>query len=164
MTPKDLNMISNIEEMINIGVNSFKVEGRMRSNYYVATVINTYRNMIDDYYDGKLITDPEWFYIWNGVYINPDYALDVDGTTVNGFANINGAYAYLTGETGHPDASGGILNFYGGELNPVATGKNPDKERAVEVKECITVFAPDNGTPPEFLDKEDLAWTYTPGW
>ena len=47
MTPKDLNMISNIEEMIKIGVNSFKVEGRMRSVYYIATVINVYRHLID---------------------------------------------------------------------------------------------------------------------
>ena len=47
MTPKDLNMISNIEEMIEIGVNSFKVEGRMRSVYYIATVISVYRHLID---------------------------------------------------------------------------------------------------------------------
>ncbi|HAB66393.1 MAG TPA: collagenase-like protease [Firmicutes bacterium] len=47
MTPKDLNMINNIEEMIKIGVNSFKVEGRMRSVYYIATVIYTYRHLID---------------------------------------------------------------------------------------------------------------------
>jgi putative protease len=47
MTPKDLNMVSNIKEMINVGVNSFKVEGRMRSVYYIATVIYTYRRLID---------------------------------------------------------------------------------------------------------------------
>ena len=47
MTPKDLNMVSNIKEMINIGVNSFKVEGRMRSIYYIATVIYVYRKLID---------------------------------------------------------------------------------------------------------------------
>ena len=41
------NMISNIEEMINVGVNSFKVEGRMRSVYYIATVISVYRHLID---------------------------------------------------------------------------------------------------------------------
>jgi len=51
---KDLMMASKIEELIEYGISSLKVEGRMRSNYYVATVINTYRNMIDDYYDGKL--------------------------------------------------------------------------------------------------------------
>ena len=47
MTPKDLNMVSNIKEMINVGVNSFKVEGRMRSVYYIATVIYVYRRLID---------------------------------------------------------------------------------------------------------------------
>ncbi len=47
MTPKDLNMIPHIKEMIEIGVNSFKIEGRMRSIYYVATVILIYRRLID---------------------------------------------------------------------------------------------------------------------
>lgn len=47
MTPKDLNMVSNIERMIASGVNSFKIEGRMRSIYYVSTVILIYRRLID---------------------------------------------------------------------------------------------------------------------
>lgn len=54
---KDLMMASNIKEIIKVGITSLKVEGRMRSNYYVATVINTYRNIIDDYYDNKLTND-----------------------------------------------------------------------------------------------------------
>ncbi len=47
MTPKDLNMAKYIEDMINIGVNSFKIEGRMRSVYYIATIISEYRKIID---------------------------------------------------------------------------------------------------------------------
>ena len=47
MMPKDLNMVSFIKEMIEVGVNSFKVEGRMRSIYYIATVISVYRSIID---------------------------------------------------------------------------------------------------------------------
>jgi len=47
MTSKDLNMLSHLEEMIKIGVNSFKVEGRMRGIYYIATVIHTYRRILD---------------------------------------------------------------------------------------------------------------------
>lgn len=47
MTPKDLNLIDDIKEMIEVGVNSFKVEGRMRSIYYIATIMNVYRKMID---------------------------------------------------------------------------------------------------------------------
>ena len=54
---KDLMMASNIKEIIKVGITSLKVEGRMRSNYYVATVINTYRNIIDDYYNNKLTDD-----------------------------------------------------------------------------------------------------------
>ena len=47
MTPKDLNLIQYISNMINAGVNSFKVEGRMRGIYYIATVILVYRRIID---------------------------------------------------------------------------------------------------------------------
>ena len=59
---KDLMMASKVGEMIDIGIISLKVEGRMRSNYYVATVINTYRNIIDDYYDNKLTDDRIVYY------------------------------------------------------------------------------------------------------
>ncbi len=47
MTPKDLNLIEYIKELKEIGVNSFKVEGRMRGIYYIATVIQVYRKIID---------------------------------------------------------------------------------------------------------------------
>lgn len=47
MTPKDLNMAMYLKDMMDIGVNSFKVEGRMRSIYYIATVIYEYRKLID---------------------------------------------------------------------------------------------------------------------
>ena len=54
MTPKDLNMVAKIKEMIQVGVNSFKVEGRMRSVYYIATVIYVYRQLIDMVVNNKL--------------------------------------------------------------------------------------------------------------
>ena len=47
---KDLNMISHLGEMIESGVVSFKIEGRMKSSYYIATVVNAYRRAIDTYY------------------------------------------------------------------------------------------------------------------
>ena len=62
MSSKDLMMASKIKEMIDIGIVSLKVEGRMRSNYYVATVINTYRHLIDDYYDNKLTDERLSYY------------------------------------------------------------------------------------------------------
>lgn len=54
MCSKDLCMLEVIPDVIDIGVCSLKVEGRMRSIYYIATVINTYRRAIDDYYNGML--------------------------------------------------------------------------------------------------------------
>ena len=51
---KDLSLIKYLKDMIDIGITSLKVEGRMRSNYYIATVISTYREAIDLYYEGNL--------------------------------------------------------------------------------------------------------------
>jgi len=53
MNSKDMCLINYIDQIIDAGVNSFKVEGRMKSPYYVATVINTYRRAIDAYYKFK---------------------------------------------------------------------------------------------------------------
>jgi putative protease len=54
MSCKDLSLIKQLKEMIDIGITSLKVEGRMRSNYYIATVISTYREAIDNYYNNTL--------------------------------------------------------------------------------------------------------------
>lgn len=57
MCTKDLSMINCLSEMIDIGITSLKVEGRMRSNYYIATVISTYREAIDMYYKKELTSE-----------------------------------------------------------------------------------------------------------
>jgi putative protease len=44
---KDLNMLSKLDELAKAGVTSFKIEGRMKSAYYLATVINAYRRALD---------------------------------------------------------------------------------------------------------------------
>ncbi len=54
LATKDLNMAEYIKDLIDIGVKSLKVEGRMRSLYYLATVIGTYREIIDRIYDNSL--------------------------------------------------------------------------------------------------------------
>ena len=50
---KDLSMLKYIPDMINMGITSFKIEGRMRSIYYIATVISIYRKAIDEFYQQK---------------------------------------------------------------------------------------------------------------
>lgn len=60
MSPKDLKLIESIPHMIELGIDSLKVEGRMKSIHYVATVISVYRKVIDAY-----CADPENFQIKN---------------------------------------------------------------------------------------------------
>lgn len=54
MATKDLNLARYIGNIIDTGIKSLKVEGRMRSLYYLATVIGTYREIIDRYYNNTL--------------------------------------------------------------------------------------------------------------
>ena len=63
ITPKDLNMIPFIKEEIDMGIDSFKIEGRMRSIYYVATVILCYRRLIDHALNNTLTQGLESYYL-----------------------------------------------------------------------------------------------------
>ncbi|MCL1990688.1 MAG: U32 family peptidase [Defluviitaleaceae bacterium] len=56
MSPKDLNLLRSVPEMIELGIDSLKVEGRMKSIHYVATVVSAYRKLIDLY-----CADPDHF-------------------------------------------------------------------------------------------------------
>lgn len=50
---KDLSLLSYLPDMIDIGISSFKIEGRMRSTYYIATIVSIYRKVIDLYWNKK---------------------------------------------------------------------------------------------------------------
>ncbi len=54
---KDLCMVDKIPDLIDAGIDSFKVEGRMKTNLYVAVTARTYREAIDDYFES-----PEFYY------------------------------------------------------------------------------------------------------
>ena len=60
---KDLCMIEHVPEMIDAGIDSFKIEGRMKTALYVATVARTYRKAIDDYLENpeKYKANMEWY-------------------------------------------------------------------------------------------------------
>ena len=55
LSPKDLNSIQDIDKVIEAGVHSLKIEGRMKRPEYVATVIGSYRKTIDEYMETKKI-------------------------------------------------------------------------------------------------------------
>ncbi|MDM5298873.1 U32 family peptidase [Bacillus pumilus] len=58
MSPKDLKLVESIPQMIEMGIDSLKIEGRMKSIHYIATVVSVYRKVIDAY-----CADPENFVI-----------------------------------------------------------------------------------------------------
>ena len=60
---KDLCMIEHVPEMMEAGIDSFKIEGRMKTALYVATVARTYRKAINDYLESpeKYRANMEWY-------------------------------------------------------------------------------------------------------
>ena len=60
---KDLCMIEHIPELVDAGINSFKVEGRMKTALYVASVARTYRKAIDDFFEipAKYRENLDWY-------------------------------------------------------------------------------------------------------
>ncbi len=61
MASRDTAMIEHIPELIEAGIDSFKIEGRMKSAYYAAATANAYRMAIDSYFSGNYRYDPAWY-------------------------------------------------------------------------------------------------------
>lgn len=63
LNSKDLNMVRYIDKLAAAGIDSFKIEGRVKTSYYVASVVNAYRRAIDLYYkEGDKFVLPEDIY------------------------------------------------------------------------------------------------------
>ncbi|WP_138752350.1 peptidase U32 family protein [Paenibacillus sinopodophylli] len=85
MGSKDLCMIEYLPELIEVGVDSFKIEGRMKSIHYVATVVNVYRQAIDAYFENpeQFELKQEWIEEINKAAnrpLNTGFFLDTPGT------------------------------------------------------------------------------------
>ena len=148
MCSKDLCMLEYIPEMIDIGISSLKVEGRMRSIYYVATVINTYRRAIDDYYSGRLDNARIEYYLKVlGRVANRDSC----DQFFNKFPGVEEQYFLGREEVSNQDYLG-IVNSYDGEYVTI-TQKNYFKPG-----DLVEFISPDRDTIsyiiPEIYDIE----------
>ena len=105
---KDLNMVEYLEDMINIGIDSFKVEGRMRSIYYIATVIMCYRKMIDKIVN-KTLTDEDIRYYSKVL----DRVANRDTTPqfYHKFPGVNESYFADREEVSNQDFLGIVLDY-----------------------------------------------------
>ncbi|EMN6806745.1 U32 family peptidase [Staphylococcus pseudintermedius] len=87
MSPRDLKLIESIPNMMDLGIDSLKIEGRMKSIHYIATVVSVYRKVIDAY-----AADPENF------KIKPEWLLELDKC-----ANRDTAPAFFKGTPGYEE-------------------------------------------------------------
>lgn len=113
MCSKDLCMLKYIPDIIDIGVCSLKVEGRMRSVYYIATVINTYRRVIDDYYNGILDDkrEEEYLKVLNRV-ANRDNAVQFYDKA----PGVNEQYFGEREEVSNQDYLGMVMDYQDGNI------------------------------------------------
>ena len=93
LNSKDLNMLDYLHEMEGAGISSFKIEGRMKSGYYLATVINAYRRLMDG---GDIeISRNELQNVAHRAYTQA-YALGKNAQTVNyDDSQSKGEYVYI---------------------------------------------------------------------
>ena len=129
---KDLNMVEYLEDMINIGIDSFKVEGRMRSIYYIATVIMCYRQMIDGIIN-KTLTDEEKKYY----KLTLDRVANRDTTPqfYQQFPGVNESYFSDRTEISNQDFLGIVIDY--DEYNNIATLEQRNYFKVGDVVEFI---------------------------
>ncbi len=60
LSSKDLAMINHIDDLIDAGIDSFKIEGRMKSILYISSIVRSYRNAIDHHYDKNINYDKKF--------------------------------------------------------------------------------------------------------
>ncbi len=99
LNSKDLNMLRYLSEMEGAGISSFKIEGRMKSGYYLATVINAYRMAMD----GKPLSlcETELLNVAHREYTTA-YALGNNAKTVNyDDSQSKGNYLYVADVLAH---------------------------------------------------------------
>ncbi|MEG0264771.1 MAG: U32 family peptidase [Erysipelotrichaceae bacterium] len=79
MSSKDLMAARFIPNLIDAGIASLKIEGRMKSTYYIAVLIKTYRNLIDEYYEKGKLSEERF------AYYEKEFAKAENRPTATGF-------------------------------------------------------------------------------
>lgn len=120
---KDMCLVKEIPEIIELGVNSLKIEGRLKTEYYLASVVNAYRNAIDDY-----LKDPEH-------YDYTKYLKELEKTKTRGLTTFyfndrnNKDFQEYEGKQYNPDYE------FGGKV----LEHKEDKKYLIEIRNKLTV-------------------------
>ncbi len=139
MSSKDMCMIEHIPELLNAGIKSFKIEGRMKSAYYTAVTTNAYRMAFDRYMADpeNYVYDPAWrnelesvsHREYNTGYFFGNPILDANVCEYNGYLREK---AYIAQALGYED---GVATFI--QRNKVCVG---DKVEVISPGKCGVAF------------------------
>ena len=137
---KDLCLIKELPEIIDMGVDSLKIEGRLKTEYYLATVINAYRNAIDDYKK-----DPE-------NYDFTKYLTELEKVKTRGYTtfyfndrNNKDTQEYEGKQYNENYEFGGIVLEYQEEQSII------EIKNRLEVGDTLEIIIPGKITPHEFV-------------
>ena len=105
MASRDTCTIEHIPELIEAGIDSFKIEGRMKSAYYTAVVTNTYKMAVNSYFTGNYEYNPQWYEELESVshreyatgYYFSDSHMDANLASNNGYIKDKAFLAVATG-------------------------------------------------------------------
>ncbi len=91
---KDMCMVHHIDDLVEAGVDSFKIEGRMKTFYYVATTVKAYRQAIDEYFEQGCSLRPEYHLMQAGKASHRDFSTGFYYAPMdeNGFNTADGGY------------------------------------------------------------------------
>ena len=94
MSSRDTCTIEHIPELCEVGIDSFKIEGRMKSAYYTAVVTNTYKMALDSYFSGNYEYNPLWYRELESVS-HRDYATGYYFSDSHTDANLSSTTGYI---------------------------------------------------------------------
>ena len=131
---KDLNMIDCISDMMDLGIESYKIEGRMKSLYYIATVANAYRTIMDKKIDGSL--DDETLAYYKKV-LNRVSNRENISQFYNGVPGVEGQYYSGREEVSNQDFLAVVLDYDRDKNEAIIEQRNK-----FSVGDTVEVFGP----------------------
>lgn len=142
---KDLSLMQCLEEVIDLGITSVKIEGRMRSNYYIASVVSTYREAIDRYYDNTLTEDKKTKFL---KVLNRVANRDSKEQFFNTFPRSDGNYYIGRDEVSNQDYLGLVIGYDENTKLATISSRNYFK-----VGDVVEFFGPNIDTFSYKIDK-----------
>ena len=143
LSSKDMCLIKELPEVMQMGVDSLKIEGRLKTEYYLATVINTYRAAIDDYAKDS------------DNYDYTKYLKELEKTKTRGLTTFyfndknNRDFQEYEGKQYNPNYE------FGGKVQEYETKKSIiEIKNRLQIGDTLELIIPDKVEPVEFTIKE----------